>query len=136
MTSQQDIDIIITALTLYREARGELEAVRIGVACVIRNRVHARWISDQTYQDVCVHPWQFSGMTAPGDPNLIKWPRSPDGAWLGCLAVAEGIVKEQTADTVAGAVFYHDISLPGPPDGWGQVLLVAQLGRIKFYRGI
>ncbi len=136
MIPQRDIDIIFCALCLWREARGELESVRIGAACVIRNRVRVSWIGDNNYQDVVTHPWQFSGLTAKGDPNLSKFPASNEGAWINCLTVADSIVRDQIADVTGGAVFYHDISIPGPPEAWGEVIQTAQLGRIKFYRPV
>lgn len=136
MIPQQTVDIVFAALCTWREARGEVEASKLGVLCVLRNRFRARWIDDDTYQDVCEHPWQFSGMTAKGDPNLSKWPASREGSWLDCLRLAELVVLDRVEDSTGGAVFYHDISIPAAPHAWGPVAETLRVGRLVFYRGI
>jgi hypothetical protein len=133
---QLTIDIFFAALTCWREARGETHTTKGCVLSVIRNRVKARWIHDTTYQDVCVHPHQFSGLTQPGDPNLSKFPSSTEGAWLDCLDLAQQVVNDTYPDDTNGAVFYHDISMSGPPSVWGPVTQCYTSGRIIFYREI
>jgi len=135
MITQQRIDIVFAALCAWREAQGEVEAGKIAVLCVIRNRVRKNWIHDSNFQDVCCHPWQFSAMTARGDPNLIKWPDSKDLAWLDCIRLAELIVTDRISDQTGGSEFYHDASISGPPAGWGSVEEQARIGRLVFYRG-
>ena len=49
--------ILIIALTLMAEARGETSEGRRAVASVIWHRAHER---NQTWEDVCLAPKQFS----------------------------------------------------------------------------
>ncbi len=135
MIKQREVDAVFAALCLWKEARGEPLAAKVAQVWVQRNRVEAHWIHDECYQDVASHPYQFSGMTAPGDPNLAKLPESSDLAWRACLAVVEMVmVATPEQDSTQGAVFYHDISIPGAPAAWGPVVRTNQLGRLVFYK--
>ncbi len=137
MVKQREVDAVFASLCCYREARGEPLAVKIAQLWVLRNRVEAHWIKDETYQDVAAHPHQFSGMTAPGDPNLVQWPRSDNLSWRSCLAVAETVMTTQPdQDSTGGAVYYHDMSLPGAPSAWGPVIKTVQIGKLIFYKPV
>lgn len=131
---QKEVDIVIAALCCWREARGETTAAKTAQLCCVRNRVKAHWINDWNFQDVCEHPWQFSGMTAKGDPNLSVWPKSTDPTWKECLMLADDVVNERRDDPTGGAVFYHDVSIPTAPAVWGKVTETMQVGRLVFYR--
>lgn len=149
MWTQRESDIFMLAITLWRESRGEMTMWKTqrAIGWVVRHRVESTWDHRNTYQDVCDEPWQFSSLTAPGDPNLVKWPKSDDVIWRGCLAVAETVIpgcappcqivwepEQDVSDPVPGAVFYHDARLPAPPAAWGPVTLVATIGNLSFYR--
>jgi spore germination cell wall hydrolase CwlJ-like protein len=133
MSDQSAVDIVMAALTCWREARGEPFSAKVGQLWVMKNRAQRHWMHDSTVQDVAIRKWQFSAMTAPGDPNLVKWPGSADPSWIECLMVADQVLSGQIDDPTGGAVFYHDVSIQGPPPAWGTVVETIRLGKLIFY---
>jgi hypothetical protein len=136
---QKVMDIIFIALTLWREARGEKPEVKYAISHVIKNRLDRKWGKQTTFMDICTAPWQFSGMSATGDPNLSKFPKAKDAIWGECIEIAESIWAVKDSDTslldpTNGAVFYHDKSIPKAPGAWGKVEETLVRGRIKFYK--
>jgi len=117
----------VMALTLWREARGASHAARIGIASVIRNRTTPR----KDVVAVCTQPWQFSSMTAPGDPNLIHWPATGDPQMQDCLSIA---AQTLGPDTTAGATFYFTAPLTEPPKAWGNVVGTVTIDGVHFYK--
>jgi spore germination cell wall hydrolase CwlJ-like protein len=133
------VNVIFLALCIWREARGEDIPTKTAVAWVIKNRVDRKWGRQETFQDVVTAPWQFSGMSAIGDPNLVRYPKSSDQTWRDSLAIANQIVRLQgmdtsKMDTTNGAVFYHDITIKTSPSAWGSVEKTLESGRIVFYK--
>ncbi|MFH1741390.1 MAG: cell wall hydrolase [bacterium] len=128
-------NIIFLALTIWREASGETVGVKEGVGCVIRNRVtHPGWWG-KTWMEVVFKKWQFSAMTAPGDPNLTRWPKEKAQDWIDCLEVAEDVYRNLTLDPTGGATYYHDQSIT-KPETWGESIQpTVKIGKIQFYRG-
>ncbi len=126
-------DVVIVALCIWREARGESLEGKHGVASVIANRVASpRWWG-KDWVEVVTKPWQFSAMTGKGDSNLIAWPLVRDPVWLDCLTVAELAVTGELPDNTGGAVYYHDITIQRPR-AWGESIgLAKKIGRISFY---
>ena len=138
---------VLLKIMIWREMRGVPEAWG-AVAWVVRNRVnHSSWWG-RTIVEVVTHPWQFSSMTAHGDPNLTQWPKE-DSTWEGIgKAVDEVLFPGATWDgkncvTVAanpspdptnGATLYFTKPLTEPPIAWGQVVKTAEIGRVQFYR--
>jgi hypothetical protein len=118
----------ILALTLWREGRGVSLAARSGIASVIRNRAQKR--SDRNTAAACIAPMQFSGMTAPGDPNLVKWPSEFDPQWAECVSIAQ----TSGIDRTGGAIFYFTAPLTEPPEDWGRVVGTVVLDGVHFYR--
>lgn len=74
-----EVDILVGALTIYGEARGEDLQGQIAVAHVLINRAKAKkwWgkrvegLPDHSLAAVCLKPWQFS-VWNPNDPNRAK----------------------------------------------------------------
>ena len=71
-------DLTIMALTVFGEARGQMQEGQLAVACVILNRWgNPGWwsrnkgdgIKDDTIEAVCRDPWQFSCWNK-DDPNF------------------------------------------------------------------
>lgn len=133
----------LTALCLYREARGASQAAKAAVLAVIRNRAtdaRRRWPTDEL--KVIIQPYQFSSFNL-NDPNTRKFPIPGDvewKAWLDCLAVVDAGL---TADPTGGACFYHDKSILPPAKSWlGKNATVDDLlkyktvdiGPFSFYR--
>ncbi len=97
-------DIIILALTLYREARGESKEGQIAVANVIANRVKK---NHSSFYAECVKPLQFSSMTSKGDSQLVVWPDLASAIWLGCKNIAYAAVNGDLPDTTNGSTLYY-----------------------------
>ena len=80
MTRLLDIemeDVVLPALCVWREARG-VPGAWLSVFCTIRDRVeNPKWWG-RTLLEVIGKRWQYSAMTAKGDPMLLKWPMECD----------------------------------------------------------
>lgn len=119
-------DDFIHALCLWREARGEGTIGMQAVSCVIRNRARRYGIS---IYEVIVRPWQFSAITAKGDPMLHVYPAEDDPQWK----VAQQIARDRhLPDIVNGADHYFNPQVVQPR--WAEKLKkVASIGRHDFY---
>src|SRR5512135_2890358 len=105
----------IVALTLWREARGEGEIGMRAVACSIRNRVNrpSWWGND--YGSVVTKRLQYSSMSAPGDPQLSRYPDAMDPAFAQALDLADDLIHDEPIDNpVVGADSFYDISISAP----------------------
>lgn len=122
----------LLALTMWREARGESKECKVAVAWSILNRVaRGGWWGDRV-DKVIRKKWQYSSMTAPGDPNLVAWPDLDDPSFVDCATIAYDVLHNAIANPVPGADSYFDISIQAP--AWTKdARLVAQIGRIIFY---
>lgn len=134
MEPNEAVDRVILALCVYREARGEPQLGKIAVAMSVLNRVRrpSWWGSDVL--SVLGKKWQYSAMTASGDPNLTVWPRSDDQAWRECLQAAWEVMDGlwEINNPVPGADSYHDISIRAP--SWASPeMFVGQIGRLRFF---
>lgn len=120
---------ILTALCIWREARGQsLEAMQ-GVYWVIHNRVaDVRW--PDTEAQVILQKYQFSAFNT-DDPNAVKWPTPDDAAWLVCCSV----VSAPGPDTSKGANHYHSFGKLADFPSWAdERKLTAKIGPFRFYR--
>jgi N-acetylmuramoyl-L-alanine amidase len=127
-------DLDLLSLCVWREARGEGDLGKRGVAWVVRNRVmHPCWWGS-SYQTVILKPFQFSSFN-PGDPNEAKWPYEADPVWQDCQGVGRAVYDGADTDPTNGAVNYYDISIPAPAwatDGGMEPAL--ETGRLRFFR--
>jgi N-acetylmuramoyl-L-alanine amidase len=104
------VDYYVTALTLYREGRGESVEGRRAILHVILNRVKdKRW--PDTPARVCLQNfkrsggkriWQFSCYMA-GDPNASLIPSPDDAVFKECC----NLVEYPGDDPTQGANHYH-----------------------------
>lgn len=130
--------IVLFALCLWREARGELYTTKTGVAWTIRNRVkNPRWWGHD-WIGVILMPWQFSSFNH-NDPNSSKFPMTTDPVWPECLEIASKVYSEPPTlyDNTAGAVSYFDASLDGDPPKWatdGSQIKTVDIGKIHFFK--
>jgi hypothetical protein len=106
-------------VTLYGEARGTSEALRVGIASAIGNRVKAkrpRW--GLTADEVCLKPAQFSCWSPVGGAKnyevvmaiaqqLADGHVSTDARLRTCLALGVEVVTGALVDTVHGATHYY-----------------------------
>ncbi len=79
---------------------------------VLQNRAVRRGTS--VYIEA-VHKWQFSSMTAQGDPNLILYPTDIDQQWVDALCLAEQMAAGTLSDITGGATSYYAESMKTPP---------------------
>jgi hypothetical protein len=101
------------------------------VANVIVNRMAKRG-TDATTE--CLRPWQFSSMTAKGDPQLSLGPDATNGpswaSWLTALSLVQEVANLNLPDITGGATLYFAPSDMAPsetqpytlPDGTQTVL--------------
>jgi spore germination cell wall hydrolase CwlJ-like protein len=124
---------ILTAICIWREARGESREAMVAVAWTIRNRAeHPKWWGTE-YVSVVTRKWQFSSMSAPGDVQLIKYPQITDPVFPVCLEVASTVMDDQEPDPAGGSTSYYDDSIAPPP--WATPERFAcKIGRLNFYR--
>ena len=123
---------ILMALDIWREASNQNEQAWNGIMHVILNRVaHPRWWGHDIVS-VITHRWQFSGMTAPGDSNLTRWPQVNDPQFLAILDMIEKDVGE-VIDETCNAIFYFSPPLTEPPTAWGKVKFTVKIDDISFY---
>lgn len=123
----------LLALVVWREARGEVLAAKIGVACSIRNRVLADKVGPNRWAAVICERDQYSSMTYHGDPNLVEWPGEDDASWTACMVVAEQVINWQIADNTGGAVNYVNLSVDQP--AWAHTMKeTCKIGAQTFFK--
>lgn len=130
---QNEADLTFLALVIWREARGQSEECKRGVAYSILNRVQRPSWWGKDISSVVFARLQYSSMTYAKDPQLTTWPaNSKDPSWIECLNVANEAISSISDNPVPGADSYHDISIAAPK--WADPkMFVKQLGRIRFF---
>lgn len=130
----------VLALVLWREARGEGAEGMRAVAHVIRNRVEATDLPDQ-WEDVIQKKWQFSSMTAPGDSQLVAWPKQPDPVFEQAMQIAAAVYAGTDIDVTGGAHFYANLAaVPANSSFWKIAAdkvnhpITAKIGHHTFYK--
>lgn len=134
--------LVLLAVCNWGEARGEGIEAKLGVSCVVRNRVKTGRYG-QGYAGVILKPHQFSSFT-PGDPNYPKLLHpllyEPEAIWNECYAAASAVYDGTQPDVTNGAVFYFSLPLTEPPkkkDGscaWGRVEHTVTLDGLSFWK--
>lgn len=132
LTLRRITETFYLGFVVWREARGEEPAARAGVAFSILNRVTSpKWWGNDV-ASVVTKPWQYSSMTDPHDPQLVKFPLLTDPSWLGCLQVAIDALTGRISSPCEGADSYHDTSIAAPK--WARPeMFVCQIGRLRFF---
>jgi spore germination cell wall hydrolase CwlJ-like protein len=111
----------LLALVLWREARGEGHDGMRAVAHVIKNRVDATDLPDQ-WDDVIGAKRQFSSMTAPGDSQLVLWPKQPDVRFEDAMQLAEDVYNNADQDNTGGAHYYANLALVPPTSSFWKIV--------------
>lgn len=122
----------MSALCLWREARGCTKEAMLAVYWVIMNRAHdatSRWPKNVT--DVILQPMQFSSFNR-DDPNSSKFPRHGDNSFA---MVCEVVAAAGVSDPTLGANHYHS-PLPGDVlPGWADPSkLTTSIAPFRFYK--
>jgi len=124
----ESYELIMGALCIWREARGEPREGKVAVWNVIKNRVASkRW--GPTITRVVTARWQFSAFND-GDPNTTKFPAVEDTAWQECLEVVIG----NGPDITQGACFYYAKSMTKPPHWAATMTKTLEAGGHIFFR--
>lgn len=125
-----DTGDMLTALCVWREARGEPLAAKQGVVWVLINRTRMAPAQGfkATIAENILKPWAFSSFNA-SDPNSQKYPAEGDASWAESQLAVEsaGLV-----DPTNGAVFYYSKPISCPPKGWGKVEITAVIDGLTF----
>lgn len=123
-------DIAIPALCAWRENRGGGRTGMQSVVNVLWNRSKQR---NTTMAIEAVRPWQFSSMTAKGDPQLALFPAPGDPQY----ATAEELVTEAMAGTLpditGGATFYYAKGV-APPKWSLEMTQTAEIANQVFFK--
>ena len=124
------------SLTIWGEARGEPIEGKIGVACVMRNRLNSHYRGAQTYVDVCMAHAQFSAWTDEAAQMATELERlegsHPDPSLMLCAEVASAIMQNLIPSNVQNANHYYAISISPPAWAIDRPVLAA-LGRHRFF---
>jgi spore germination cell wall hydrolase CwlJ-like protein len=121
-------ELLIVALTILGEARGETFEGMAGVASVIQTRTIQR---KQTPSQVCLSPKQFSfwngGVSETTKKKLLATAQGKNALYL-----ADLVIHKQMPDIVKGANHYHAVSVS--PKWAKDTKLVAVIQHHKFYK--
>lgn len=125
-------DVHDLGLLVWREARGASWNAQIAVARSVRNRVARPSWWGHTQDEVIWKKWQYSSLTAPGDPQLLLQPKLSDASWLACLGVAYDVLHGDAPNPFPGADSYYDDSIA--PPGWTKgARFCGKMGKLNFY---
>lgn len=123
-------NVAVAALCAWREARGEpTDGIR-AVLHVIDNRAK---LTGKSWAEIVYAKWQFSSMTATGDPQLTLVPKAPDEHFETCCALADLIFDGGEADISEGATHYFADSIP-PPKWAEEMKMTVKIGHHTFYK--
>jgi len=120
--------IFLTALCVWREARGEpLEAQR-GVVWTIQNRVtQGGWFGADPVS-VILKTYQFSSFNS-GDPNALKFPSANDPIFQEIILL---VLTPGPDDPTDGATHYYSGEFE--PSWSKEMTFTIAIGAFKFYK--
>jgi len=125
--------ILISAITVFREAGGEPFAGKVAVARVIRNRArpeHRPW--PDTLEGVCLQKAQFSCWN-PGEPACSRVPIRGTADWACFLDCLRAVEESEILDPTDGATHYYNPKLADPP--WAKHLtVIREIGHHRFLK--
>jgi N-acetylmuramoyl-L-alanine amidase len=136
VTNQDQANLGLLALVVWREARGEDLPTKQAVAWSIRNRVQSPGWWGHSWWSVILQPYQYSSFNRT-DPNATKWPMEGEQAWEDSLVAASQVYEELIPDPISGAESYFDKSLDTDPPKWstdGSFVHVTNVGNLRFFR--
>lgn len=131
-------DVMILALTIYREASGETLEGKRAVAWTVKNRALQKGWFGKDYVEVCTKKAQFTSMVPPDgvdDPNLRRYPHADESAWKECLQAAFDVIVGNVADATYGSTHYYAPAGVKTPPAWAlEYTNIANIGGHKFYK--
>jgi len=131
MSLYEAYEDVLTALFVYREARGESFDAKRAVVHVILNRTKdakGRW--PKLRSEAILQPLQFSSFNR-NDPNATVMPHWNNRAWRECCQAVECPGEDPTG----GANHYHSIPEGQPLPKWATPeKITARIGAFTFYK--
>lgn len=129
-------DTTLLAACIYGEAATESDEGKLGVACVVRNRVKRRGWWGSTYKHVILAKKQFSCFNS-NDPMLMRIRRvinKPNDIFKICYNIAKQVICEEANDITGGATHYFNPSIVKPR--WSKNMIrTCRIGNHDFYNG-
>lgn len=123
---------VLLALCVWREASNQSREAQAGVVWCVLERVKSPGWWGSSILGVITKRWQFSSMTAAGDPNLTRWPTDSDPSWAQCLTVVNECMSGSLNHPAPGADSYYSIDIPAPR--WAtDENFIKQVGRFRFH---
>ena len=126
--------IVLLAITILEEARGESHEGKIAVGHVVLNRMRdPRW--PDTVTDVVLQPHQFTGVWAQREKVRLLFPvvvHGPD-VWLDCMQAACDVMVTRLPDPTDGATHYHAASISPWWSRSAKMHLKCRIGNHVFY---
>jgi len=136
MSDPIDYEVVLLAIMIWREARGESYDAKVAVASTVMNRVKKAGWQGKTVVDVVTKKWQYSSMSDPNDRQLTTWPEVNSQAFADCLYIATQAVEGKLI-LVPWIDHYFDDSLKGDAiPKWAKehpLRFRIKLGRLNFY---
>lgn len=127
-------DVVLLALCVYGESRGEPYAGKCGVAHVVINRVKCKTWYGKGIKGVILKPWQFSCFNT-NDPNLTKLidlAHNPPYIDEQYLEIADGCIDGYIPSPVEDATHYHNIHVN--PSWKDSMKFIVKIGNHLFYK--
>jgi len=126
-------NIVLLALVVWRESRGEIYTAKLAVAYSVLTRAKKGGWWGNSIQSCIAKPLQYSSMTHAGDPNLIKYPIDGDPFWNDSMQAATAAISGSVPNPATGSDSYIDNTIVPPP--WAEkAKLVATVGNFRFYQ--
>lgn len=138
--------LVLLAMLVFGEARGQAREGQIGVAYTVSNRVNAPRNGRGRrfglgWTGVILRAGAFDCMreTDPNYPKLLEpLKHEPESVWAQCLDVAESVMLVKVRDSTGHATHYHDGSVtpwwaqPAVIES-GRMVPTVQIGDLFFY---
>jgi N-acetylmuramoyl-L-alanine amidase len=125
---------VLLKIMVWREMQNVPEAWKAVVHVVLNRAAKGGWWGHDIVT-VCTTPWQFSSMSAHGDPGLLKWPRE-DNLWMKLGKAVDDVLDAGDPDPTGGATYYFSAPITSPPTAWGQVEETLAVGSVHFFRQV
>lgn len=126
-----DWDKALLALCAWREDRSGQREGMLAVMCSVRNRVER---GNKSYSSAITQKWQYSSMTAPGDPQLGLYPQGGDPIFELALSLVDDVIDGAIADTTGGATNYYADSMTVPPKWADSMTFTVAIGGQRFFK--